>query len=127
MRITSATNLQWANTQRTIIDCVVQFDTLQGSFPMAVSASGDTVYLQQLWSDILVGRYGPVAPYSAPVLTVDQQKAAIISQLAVLDSYIPRGLEDMWVATGFDTTKLPTIQQNRLAQKISLRAQLAAL
>lgn len=59
-----------------------------------------------------------------PSLTKDQQNAIILNQLVPLDMYIPRGLEDMWVATGFDTTKLPKAQQDRLAQKKALRAQI---
>lgn len=48
----------------------------------------------------------------------------ILMQLQVLDTYIPRGLEDMWSATGFNTTTLPSIQQTRLAQKLTLRSQI---
>jgi hypothetical protein len=33
----------------------------------------------------------------------------------------------MWAASGFDTTKLPAATQGKLAQKGTLRTQLAAL
>jgi hypothetical protein len=62
--------------------------------------------------------------FTAPVV---QQQPAIRTQLAELDTAIPRGLEDMWAATGFDTTKLPAATQGKLAQKGTLRTQLAAL
>lgn len=52
----------------------------------------------------------------------DTANAIIATALADLDTYIPRGLEDTWSAIGFDTTKLPQKQQDRLAQKIALRA-----
>lgn len=53
----------------------------------------------------------------------DTANTIITNALADLDTYIPRGLEDTWMAMGFDTTKLPQKQQDRLAQKIALRAQ----
>lgn len=128
MRITSATNLQWATADHTILDCIVTFDSvLTGPHAIGVTANADTAYLQKLWTDANNGVYGPIAPYSVPTPTVDEQKAAIMAQLDALDAYIPRGLEDYWTASGFNTSTLPSIQQTRLAQKISLRAQLAAL
>jgi hypothetical protein len=50
--------------------------------------------------------------------------APILAQIAAIDVFVPRGLEDTWAAMGFDTTKLPAIQQSRLAQKQALRTQL---
>ena len=50
--------------------------------------------------------------------------APILAQIAVLDTYIPRGLEDLITGLAFDVTKLPQIQQQRLAQKAALRLQL---
>jgi|GEM_PF-5029369 len=57
----------------------------------------------------------------------DVVKQGVEVQLSQLDSLIPRGLEDMWTASHFDTTTLPAIQQTRLATKQNLRTQLAAL
>jgi hypothetical protein len=76
---------------------------------------------------VVNGVFTAAAVWPIP-LTPDELKATanapLLAQLAALDSYIPRGLEDMWTATGFDTTKLPTTQQARLAQKIAFRGQL---
>jgi hypothetical protein len=63
-------------------------------------------------------------PDPIPAPTKSQINAPILSQLAELDSYIPRAIEDYWISIGFDTTKLPAIQQTRLSQKISLRSQI---
>ena len=73
------------------------------------------------WQNGALVTVGPPAP---PVV---QQQPAIRAQLAELDMSIPRGLEDMWAASGFDITKLPTATQTKLAQKGTLRTQLAAL
>lgn len=43
------------------------------------------------------------------------------NELSALDEAIPRGLEDMWAATGFDTTLLPAKTQEKLARKAELR------
>lgn len=56
--------------------------------------------------------------------TPAEQNAPILAQIAVLDTYIPRGLEDLITGLGFDVTKLPQVQQDRLAQKATLRASL---
>jgi hypothetical protein len=50
--------------------------------------------------------------------------AAILAQIAALDIFVPRGLEDAIAAYGWDVTKLPAIQQERLSQKAALRAEL---
>ena len=50
--------------------------------------------------------------------------AAILAQISALDMFVPRGLEDAITAYGWDTTKLPAIQQERLARKAELRAKL---
>jgi hypothetical protein len=65
-------------------------------------------------------------PAPDPVAAKAAHNAPILVQIAAIDVFIPRGLEDTWAAMGFDTTKLPAIQQSRLAQKIALRAQLQA-
>lgn len=53
--------------------------------------------------------------------------AVILEELSALDSMLPRAVEDMWQAMAFNTSTLPQAQQDRLARKIELRAQLAAL
>src|ERR1700730_3961144 len=63
----------------------------------------------------------------APALALAAQRAQITAPLARLDTYISRGLEDYWIAIGFDTTKLPQLQQDRLARKRALRKQLRGM
>lgn len=57
--------------------------------------------------------------------SVVRSRQAVLSELATLDIFIPRGLEDMWTASSFDASSLPQIQQDRLARKIALRAELS--
>jgi len=54
----------------------------------------------------------------------DSQINNLKQQLAALDLYMSRGLEDLISAQNFDVTTLPQIQQDRLAQKTALRQQI---
>lgn len=65
--------------------------------------------------------------YQAAPPIAQPQQPQVKAELEFLDSAIPRGLEDMWTATHFDTSTLPQITQQKLARKIALRAQLASL
>ena len=67
--------------------------------------------------------------YAETVLAVAKtsKQATISASLTELDGYIPRGLEDTWMVLGVDTTKLPAVQQTRLALKASLRTAYAAV
>ena len=55
------------------------------------------------------------------------KEATITAALSELDQYIPRGIEDTWIVLGVDTTKLPAIQQSRLALKKALRTAYASV
>lgn len=105
------------NDNTHIVDNII----LAGSmYDLAVPANHSAVDIDNIVAGI--GYTYDGANFIAP--TVAPSNKPILLQLAMLDSYIPRGLEDMWVATGFDTTTLPSQQQARLAQKQSLRSQL---
>jgi len=105
MNITSAEYLE-SGSIKAVMDGVTKFvpDDAENSDRQALAeweADGNTI-----------------SPYVAPDTTIPDAK----QELAALDIYIPRGLEDMWAATGFDTTTLPQVQQDRLARKAELRA-----
>lgn len=67
---------------------------------------------------------GVFTPPPTPPKTANELNEPILRQIAALDAYIPRGLEDLIAGLGFDVTKLPQVQQDRLEQKKALRAQL---
>lgn len=48
-------------------------------------------------------------------------------QLAVYDTTLPRSVEDLIEAYELDPTKMPAIQQQRMASKATIRANIAAL
>ncbi len=79
----------------------------------------------------LFAKPGTIAPGAGgrPILTpspaINPQEQEARLRLAALDSFIPRGLEDAWAASGFDAKTLPKVQQERLAEKATLRKRLA--
>ena len=65
----------------------------------------------------------PYVPTAAELLQQAKNNKLwqIQADLDQLDKYLPRGLEDFWTATAFNTTSLPQVQQDRLARKVVLR------
>jgi len=92
----------------------------------AIGSDGSSVLITDpaylAWVE--AGNVAQIVPFVVPAA---MQIAGLQAQLLALDSYIPRGLEDLIAAQAFDVTKLPAIQQQRLAQKTTLRAQIVAL
>jgi len=83
------------------------------SIPFDDNNSDFKIYLDWLaWGNIPL----PADPIPTPS-AIDVAK----QELADLDRFIPRGLEDTWTALNIDLTTLPEITQQRLARKIELR------
>jgi len=118
--------MQWAFVDNNnIVDNIIMYDGVSQFTPP------DGLSLQQINDWVGIGQNINVSEPSYPTPPApnpnQQQIDSIINQLSALDSYIPRGLEDYWLQTNYNTTLLPQIQQTRLAQKQTLRTQLASL
>lgn len=50
--------------------------------------------------------------------------APILAKIAAIDTFLPRGVEDLINLLKLDVTKIPQEQQDRLTQKAALRLQL---
>lgn len=61
---------------------------------------------------------------SASTRVKADHNAPILAEIAALDAFLPRGVEDLIAVLGVDVTTLPQVQQDRLARKAALRAQL---
>ncbi|HLN23872.1 MAG TPA: hypothetical protein VK558_07810 [Patescibacteria group bacterium] len=99
------------------------------ALPVAVTELGKT--LADLGLTAVEPPAGPVkwdgAAWQPDAVAIKAaHNAPILAQIAALDVFVPRGLEDAIAAYGWDVTKLPAVQQERLAQKAALRAQLQA-
>jgi hypothetical protein len=75
--IISVSNPEYVNLENTAINCDVVFNDGNGDLPSmryTAMASDSEVHGQTLWANLQNGDYGAIAPYSAPVLTVDDYK-----------------------------------------------------
>jgi hypothetical protein len=72
--------------------------------PSLVWVDVTAVNPQPGWSAHLVGE---TWAFAAPMVLQVSREAVIRAQLVALDGAIPRGLEDLWAVSKFDTTTLP--------------------
>mgnify|MGYP003346639367 FL=1 len=72
MQVTNAYDLVWANSQNTVFNCMVVFDTSPDPQPFACNQDevGQINYVTQLWDGAMAGQYGPIAPYVEPIQPV---------------------------------------------------------
>ena len=72
--LTSLTNPVWANTEHTMIDCVIttsQFGDEQ--LPFTAAANDAEPHGRAIFADLVAGKYGPIAE-SEPGPTVTKRK-----------------------------------------------------
>ena len=66
MIYTQVKNPVWANAEKTLLDCLVTFETL-GEVPFTASLN-DTDYAYEIFIRCSAGEFGPVGEYVAPVI-----------------------------------------------------------
>jgi hypothetical protein len=64
--LTSLTNPRWANAEKTIIDCEITTSQLGDEvLPFTASPNDVEPHGKAIFLDIVDGKYGPIAAYSA--------------------------------------------------------------
>jgi hypothetical protein len=85
--ITSLSNPRWENIEHTAINCKIttsEFGT--EVLPFTASQNDVEAYGREIFADIVAGKYGPIAPYTAPPSpTATQNKEKAVSKLAATD------------------------------------------
>lgn len=76
MKYTTAKSPKWANAERTAINLIAEFDGL-GEVPFTASGDDTTAHGKELFQRAQALEFGPVAPYAAPPVSREQQRAAI--------------------------------------------------
>lgn len=71
--------------------------------------------------------YTPTILQDDPRGTTEWRQAEIYDELAVLDTYLPRSIEDLIESGAVSAESLSMYNQGRLAQKQTLRAELVNL
>ena len=65
--LTSLKNPQWANAQKTMIDCVITTSQLgEELLPFTASKNDVEAHGRQIFEDLVAGKYGAIAEYVAP-------------------------------------------------------------
>lgn len=76
MRYTTVKNLQWANQEKTLINCEVNFIDLPEPFlPFTASPNDDMPHGVEIFNRCLSGEFGAIADF-APIVFTDEQLAA---------------------------------------------------
>lgn len=76
MKYITAKSPKWANAEQTAIDLIAEFEGL-GAVPFTASGDDTTAHGKELFQRAQALEFGPVAPYAAPPVSREQQRAAI--------------------------------------------------
>lgn len=72
MKYTTVKNLKWANQEKTLIDCEVDFDDLPEEFlPFTASPNDCMAHGVEIFQKCVAGVYGPIADF-APIVHSDE-------------------------------------------------------
>lgn len=75
MQYTNVTNLQWANQEQTVLNCVVDFESI-GPSPFSAVAEGDYAHTHEIFARAIAGEFGPIASYQPPAAPTTEELAA---------------------------------------------------
>lgn len=63
MKYTTVTNPQYANAEKTMINCLVKFDGFAGLLPFTASASDCEEHGKKIFAELLAKKWGDIKPY----------------------------------------------------------------
>ena len=72
MNIEYATSPVWANEANSIVNLIVKFDGIPTDAPFSASPVDPAVHGRDLFARAVAGEFGPISPYSIPVLSSEQ-------------------------------------------------------
>lgn len=106
MQYTNVTNLQWANEEQTVLNCVVDFENV-GPSPFSAVADGDYAHTHEIFARCVAGEFGPISAYQppAPPSTEELAAAARLRRDDLLKQSdwtqlpdVPQATKDTWAA-----------------------------
>ena len=62
MQYTSVKNLKWTSSEKTAIECVVNFETI-GEIPFCASPDDQHDHTTEIYNRCVAGEFGPIAEY----------------------------------------------------------------
>ncbi len=60
-------NLQWANPEHTMFDCIVKYEEFNEEHPSTIDGVDPYVHIREIWTKGNAGEYGEIAKYVLPV------------------------------------------------------------
>jgi hypothetical protein len=56
-------DLKWVNTEKTLLDCIVKFDSKSEELPFTIDPNDFYRHSIELWEKANAGEYGPIEEY----------------------------------------------------------------
>ena len=75
MQYTNITDLQWANAEHTVLNCIVDIEGL-GPVPFSAVAEGDYAHTHEIFARAVAGEFGPIVDYQPPAAPTAEELAA---------------------------------------------------
>jgi hypothetical protein len=66
MQLEYAKNPVWANAERTLIDLIIKWDSINEEFPFTASPTDVEAHGREIFEQAAAGAFGEVAEYLAP-------------------------------------------------------------
>lgn len=104
MKITNITNLTWANAEHTIVNATVTHSEF-GIISFSASPDDVEAYGREIFEDAVAGKFGIIAEYIPPVVSVGVPQEISKAQGIAVMSKVPVGGSNLWltVKAYFDT------------------------
>ena len=110
MKFKTVKNPKWANADKTVINCEVDFDDLIEEFvPFTARPSGDLEHTHEIFSRCASGEFGVVAPYTPPA---DITGEVALNMVRGLRNNILETVVDPIVSNSLRWNDMTTEQQN---------------
>lgn len=79
MKYTNVKNPKWANFEKTVIACEVDFEDFKGSsLPFSAVESGDLPHCHEIFARCVAGEFGAIAPYVAPDDATQEEALSVV-------------------------------------------------
>lgn len=99
MDYTTVTSPIYADAKNTSISCMVKFSTFDKSLPFIAMANDPEPHGTQIFKDLMDGKYGAIAPYVAPPLSLAQQYGNVIGLGVTVVSTSTPSVNDVYDAS----------------------------
>ncbi len=80
MNFSKITSPQWANSENTMIDCVVTFEIIGEPVPFTANANDTEAHGREIFARCMAGEFGEVAAYVPPPEPIKEEPTTEVIQ-----------------------------------------------